>query len=64
MSPYVAVHLKFRTCIIQIELEKIGLSSKKKISFFSDFCLMLEEPQKFSMSDFYNCWKNKIKEGF
>ena len=35
-----------------------GFAGKKvKFSNFSDFCLMLEDRQKFSMYNFYNFWK-------
>ena len=58
------MHLKrkLRTYTIQIELEKIGFISKKKFfSIFSDFRLMLEDPQKFSTSNFFNFLKNKYQ---
>ena len=56
------MHLKWklRTCTIQIELEKEGFISKKqKNSKFSDFRLRLEDPQKFSTSNFFKFLKNK-----
>ena len=57
------MHLKWklRTCTIQIELEKIGFISKKKKMIFFDFRLMLEDPQKFSTSNFFNFLKNKYQ---
>ena len=64
LSFYGVMHLKWklRTCTIQIEFEKIGFISKKKIfDFFSIFRLILEDPQKFSTSNFLNFLKNKYQ---
>ena len=62
------MHLKWklRTCTIQIELEKVGIISKKqKISKFSKFRQRLEDPQKFFNVKFFSIfWKTNTKTGF